>query len=262
MKKILFILVFFSAVLFIRLYSNFVTKTTSPLKTPESSSTATPTPTPILKQTTEVMMAGKNYQVSWIKVSDLNRLSLYSNLAEKKTTEGLKKTYSCQNLINAGFYDKSDHHLGLFVSGGKIINSELISSLFNGFFFITTDGIADIANSAPRKSLHLALQSGPLLWNGGNPQVLLIKNDELARRMVVLTTPKKEVYFLAIYDQDSPLQGPYLEDLPNLLLQFQKNTSVSITSALNLDGGGASAFSNQEVTLLEVTSVGSIFCLK
>lgn len=231
---------------------------------PEIPISAFPTLKPTPPQTVEISLAGKSFLVSFFKVIDTSKLFLFSNLEEKNTASELVDKYKCQALTSAGFYDKSDKPLGLFISEGKAFRNKLESALFNGFFLVKTTGEFEISRFSNGENLRLGLQSGPFLWEDENPVVLHINNDEFARRIVILTTKDKQLYFLAVYNSDSPLQGPYLSDLPNILLQFKNKTNVAILNALNLDGGSASAFYDKTAGLSfpEISIIGSFFCIR
>lgn len=106
-----------------------------------------------------------------------------------------------------------------------------------------------------------AVQAGPILILDGKPRTLSIKNDENERRIVVAKTNDDKVLFLAIYKKDSAYIGPKLSEVPNLLQEFTQETDIEISSALNLDGGTASAFYTEGVSLGELTKIGSYFCV-
>jgi len=199
------------------------------------------------------------YQIAWVEVEKLDKISLYPNLVDHKTAKGLYKEKGCKTLVNGGFYTDDDKHIGLLVSNGDKKSEFKENILF--------DGVINIgSNSAEIKSTHnganTAIQSGPILALGGKPKKLSIKNDENERRMVVATTKNGEVIFLSIYKKDSAYIGPKLADVPKILEEFSRVTGIIPVSALNLDGGTASAFYTEGVSLGELTKIGSYFCVK
>lgn len=229
--------------------------------TPSPSSMTTPTPTVADPETISVDVGGRKYQVSWFTLQNPEKVTLLANFTAKLSSEEIIKKYSCQNGINGGFYGKDDKPLGIFINDAADRRNQLNSNLFNGIFYITKDNKFGIEENLPKDILKLALQSGPLLILNKNILPLKINDDKLARRMVVGVS-EKEIIFLSVYDEISRLQGPYLADLPKITEEFSKKTKVEITSALNLDGGSASAFYKPRISLNEITAVGSFFCVK
>ena len=78
--------------------------------------------------------------------------------------------------------------------------------------------------------------------------------------MVVGITKKGETIFLVLYDPENTWSGPKLADTPGVLSGVIER--LQLTDALNLDGGSASAFIRGDLSLEELTSVGSFFCVK
>ncbi len=200
------------------------------------------------------------YEVNWIIVEDVNKISLKSNLEEKLTAKEIVEKESCQHLVSGGFFTLENKHIGLFVSERKKISEAINSNLFNGYFYINKNGKAEISSSIPNFP-KLALQSGPILVKNGIPQVLNIKNDEHARRIVVTTNKNEQVIFLAFYDTSNYVGGPTLSELPNVLADLEKNTSLDFENALNLDGGTHSTFISDAFSLTELSTIGSYFCI-
>ncbi len=189
---------------------------------------------------------------------------LLPNFAQKETSAALLQTNGCKQAINGGFYDKQNHPLGLFMVDGDTLGEEIQSALFNGFLVIGNSGTATIADGYTRNSSdRITLQSGPILMNQGNILPLRIQNDEHARRMVVAQTTQGTLVFLSVYDQESVFEGPLLARLPAAIRAIATKENLSLTDALNLDGGSASAFYNNSGTSLsEFTPVGSLFCIQ
>lgn len=225
---------------------------------------STPPPTPKLselnKQSVVIEIEELPMRISWIKVDPKN-LDLHSNLQEKLTSTAIRAQRNCQALVNGGFYSKENKHLGLLISNYETFSKTLKSSLFNGFFSVDENG-TNISNSPPANNSRLAIQSGPILIYNNESRILTINNDEPARRIVAATTNDTQVLFLVIHRDGSELQGPYLTQVPNLLLAFKNKTGININNAINLDGGSASVFITDSVYLPEVTQIGSYFCTK
>lgn len=229
---------------------------------PTTTETNTPTPSIVNNYITEIGLNNNKFQTAWFVVNSPEKLFLYPNFTQKLPSFELKKTNNCNSLVNAGFYDKSNKPLGLFISEGKVISEEIESFLFNGVFFLDDKNLPEILVTPPKINIRLAVQSGPILWEEGTERTLKIIDDKMARRMIIGITEKKEIIFLSFYDKESPLQGPYLQDLPKLIRILNDKMDLKILSALNLDGGSASAFSANNLTLSEISNIGSFFCEK
>lgn len=200
-----------------------------------------------------------SYYIVWEKIEDLSKISLFSNLTDQKTAKVLYKENKCKTLVNSGFYSKEGNHIGLFISNGNKISLYEKNSLFNGVFSLDNNVASINLNETNSNN---ALQAGPVLIFNGVTRNLSIKNDENERRMVIAITENSEVLFLAIYKKESTYLGPKLAELPDLLINFSQKTSLKIKSALNLDGGTASAFYTKGLSLGELTKIGGYFCIK
>lgn len=199
-------------------------------------------------------------KVSWIRTRDKRKLFLYSNLDEKSSSKDLKNKNGCSFLVSGGFYTKENKQIGLFISEGKIIQTEKNSDLFNGFFVLKNND-ALIQNSSVMDS-RIVLQSGPILFMNEKPLNLTIKNDKKARRNIIAIDSSDNVVFITFYEGKSLISGPELEELPLLIKKVNDEKRLNIVTALNLDGGSASSFITSEIELTEVTRIGSFFCLK
>lgn len=80
--------------------------------------------------------------------------------------------------------------------------------------------------------------------------------------MAAAVTLSQQIVFMTIYTADAVFGGPLLGDLPAFVDAIAKRESLPFVSAINLDGGSASAYSSKNVSLDELTPVGSIFCIK
>ena len=79
--------------------------------------------------------------------------------------------------------------------------------------------------------------------------------------MVAALNQKDELIFLVITGSDSLAIGPSLTDLPQIVAKIGETLGEDFKTAVNLDGGTASAFINQEKTIKEYSFIGSFFCL-
>lgn len=209
----------------------------------------------------EFEYADVNLVASWFTVSDAEKVALYSNLEDEKTAKTLLSDRDCKNLVSAGFYTKEKRPIGFFVSQGETIGLTTNNELFNGFLSKNRNSKVRLSREVPEEELDWGLQSGPILIKNGQPITLKIKNDEQERRVVAGITKAGEVAFFVLYGKESLIQGPYLADLPKILTDLEEKTGVKLQDAVNLDGGTASAFYSDYLSLSELTFIGSYFCI-
>lgn len=172
------------------------------------------------------------------------------------------KENNCTSGINGGFYDTENRPLGLFVNNFQTLRDPIKSKLLNGYLGIGATDSVFMGDELLDTHNRVVLQTGPLLMVNGQPVVLAITNDEPARRMVAAVDRDNYIVFMALYEPTSVFDGPLLEDLPTLVAAVDKEESLNVIDAVNLDGGSASAFYGPERTLRELTPVGSFFCVK
>jgi exopolysaccharide biosynthesis protein len=185
-------------------------------------------------------------------IFESKNISLIPNWDNPKKFKDVMATEKCLYGTNGGFYTKQNKPIGLVISDSKVFNPSQNNRLFNGF--VSNLGIS---YELPNNSVW-ALQTGPMLWNNSQPLKVNTINDKSARRGVAMTTTDNKLYFLIFYNSQAPVLGPYLNDLPEIL----KLLNISIKSAINLDGGGASAFYDGKTYLDESDPVGTILCAK
>ena len=217
---------------------------------------------PVTSNKWEVEIHGGKYVFSWIQISSLENIFLYPNFKEKYTLEEAAEKYDCKNITSAGFYTENNSPIGLFISEAEKLSNKEDNNLFNGYFILTKNNEVKINRNYLEEPVRIGLQAGPLLIQNGLVQKLTHASDKMARRIVVASTQKGEVYFIILYDKESVFIGPLLADLPELISSVQDEIDVEFISALNLDGGSASAFYTPNTQLLELTPVGSFFCEK
>lgn len=232
-------------------------ETTKQTLSPAPSVSRSPTPP---AESTDVYLNGISYRTMWLTIDDLSQLTLIPNFTEKRTARSLVDNKECQEVVNGGFYTKDNQPTGLFVADFKTLRNHIPNSLLNGYIFIDQNNTASIQASPPEISVRLALQAGPVLIRDGKVVTLAIRDDEFARRVVVGVTQKETVVFLVIYDPENSWSGPKLADTPDILSKVIAR--LQLKDVLNLDGGSASVFIRTDVSLQELTSVGSFFCKK
>ena len=209
-----------------------------------------------------VTLDENEYSYVWIQVNDLENLFLYPNFENKDTLEEGVKKYECKNLVSGGFYSKDYSPIGLFISEEKIVNKSVENTLLNGYFILTKNNKATIEKNYLGESIRIGLQTGPILIQNEQLQKLNLVSDKNARRIVAALTNENELYFIAFYDKESVFLGPLLVDLPRLVNKIQDEMDIKFISAINLDGGSASAYFNKDIQLSELTPIGSFFCEK
>lgn len=202
------------------------------------------------------------FSAYYFEIKDVKNLELYPNFTQKQTAAEIVNQRKCAALFNGSFYDKDNSPIGLFVSRSRKINSASFNALLNGFFFLGSGTLASIDDQSPINISRWGLQSGPLLFKDGQILHLRINNDETARRIVAAISDEGRLIFIAFYDPENNLQGPYLAYLPQYLNEFSLTSGIRIKDAINLDGGGASAFYANNFFLPEFNFIGSYFCLK
>jgi len=210
----------------------------------------------------EVTSGEKEYELSAILIKDPEKLHLYPNFAEKLTSDEAIIEHKCASITSGGLYTKESTPIGLFIAEGKQLKSKMQSSFFNGIFSQTFDGKPTIGKEFVGNNIKISIQSGPILITNGKSQLFEKRNDEEARRVVIGITQNNEIILMALYKKDSVFIGPSLEELPELIQNFSEKTEINMISALNLDGGSASAFISDTIALSELSPVGSYFCVK
>jgi uncharacterized protein YigE (DUF2233 family) len=227
-----------------------------PENTPTSSFTSF---TPQLTISESESAKPKGIQSSWVVVRDMDKLSLHSNLVDNMSVYEAKEKWGCKYIINGGFFGEDRKHIGLFVEDGTVLSKEKQSSLFNGFISMA-DGNAYITQNALPNAVN-AVQTGPMLIKDSRA-LKITSNEEKARRMVAAVSQTGDVIFIALYNNSSLVSGPTLSELPNILKEIEKNSSLEIKDAINLDGGAHSAFISDEVQLTDIQTPGSYFCIQ
>lgn len=222
-----------------------------------------PSPTPEAISSSNVSLGENTYAFDYIRVKDASRIKLLPNFSEQKTSQEIIDGGKCKNLINAGFYSKNFTPIGLFISEGDVISRKQTNATLNGLFLISEANIPDILREIGDKKYRIGLQAGPILIFDSTPLKLSLKDEEQEadRRVVVALNDKGEIYFLVVYKQESVFRGPQLSSLPEVLAEIQNSLGEKFVSALNLDGGTASTFWGERVTLKELSPIGSYFCI-
>ena len=256
MKKILIL------VLLVGLLGFFISDYKKPQNLNESVSIS-PTPSDNLSNNYfQVTYNGQLINAAIIKIENSRSLTLIPNFEEKLSSAEIMKRNNCKAGFSGGFYDKEDKPIGLFKSNNSYLGDMLVDDpFFNGYFVGIDDGGLGVVSGLSERGYLFIVQSGPLLFDEWKPRKLKLLNDEQARRIVVAKYTA-DTYVIAFYDPNSYFSGPYLSDVGELIVKLEEKMGTKIPQALNLDGGGASAFYNEKTRLEELISVGSFFCIK
>ncbi len=221
--------------------------------------TSIPSPAPP-EESIDIYQGGRIFRVAWLSVPNPSTISLIPNFVENRTARSFIESKECKEVINGGFYTKDNQPTGLFTSEGTTLRGANLNALFNGFFLIDKDNRAIINVSAPKTPLRLGLQTGPILIRNGKILSLAIHDDEFARRVIVGIAEKETIVFLVVYNPENPWNGPKLADTPTILSKVAAR--LQLRDAINLDGGSASTFVRGDLSLEELTHVGSFFCIQ
>jgi exopolysaccharide biosynthesis protein len=154
--------------------------------------------------------------------------------------------------INANFFDQKGHPLGVL-----IIDTENISSLHKGGKLLT--GIFQIKNDQPSiiprdqfspEMVRFAVQSGPRLLSN-KERIKVSSQDQRSRRSGIALTEQGELILFATLLR---FPGATLHEIQSALL----SSGLTITDALNLDGGGSSQlfFYEEESYKKEISITG------
>lgn len=216
-------------------------------------------PTPIQAQPT-ITSNGTLYTYAVFQVKNPEKLTLIANPEGKHSFQELVKQNSCKSAINAGFYDTEGKPLGLFKTRDAIIHEQTSSALLDGYIWTDRVGGIGIGTHIPSQALSIALQNGPLLITNGENHTLTIKNDESARRSFAGIALDNTLWFGIITVPDNTFSGPLLADLPTVIRDIGTHLDIAWISAINLDGGSASAYESDMHSVSELTPVGGIFC--
>lgn len=221
--------------------------------------TISPTPEIVDESGIKFDLDDQNMRAVWFKVNDIDSLEFKQNFNEKISSEILYEKNECKYLVNGGFYTLQYEPIGLLVIDGKNISEQVDNKTFNGYLVI--DKKAEITRDKSIRSNKYALQTGPVLIEDGKSLALNLTRDKYARRMVAFLDSEENLYFAAIFNNSSYLQGPYLASTAKAIEEIGKNLNIRITDAINLDGGAASAFYTPDFRLKESVSIGSFFCV-
>jgi len=260
MKKAAFIIFFGVCVLLLIEYITTPKSTSSDIS--EKYITPTPTTRHIdYRRSKSVIVDNIPYEYDISTPIDPASVLLIPNFSQKLTAKDVFDASSCSFLINGGFYTTDYKPIGLFSRNNETISDAQTNKLFDSFVFVNEDNKGFISFDEPYMFTQFAFQTGPMLIWDGSPVRLTIKDDEEARRMVLLHD-ESSFYFITVFDKDALYSGPLLSKLPSYISAIAKKHSINVKQATNLDGGSASTYISSATNLGEITTVGSFLCGK
>lgn len=216
-----------------------------------------------LSNLTHLQINNYEYRYSKHQIKDLGSLELFMNLPDWLSSSDLKSNNNCSFLINAGFYSTIGQPIGWLKpsNASSAAQNKQLNKLFNGFLYLSPESKIVISDTVEEhKAVTFGLQSGPLLILNSQVLNLNLTQDQPKRRMVAAIDKTGSLWFVVVLSSKSTTVGPYLSDLPQIINQIGIINDLTFQSALNLDGGSASAFLSDQVSIYEIKPIGSYFC--
>ena len=239
----------------------YKTTPTSPISPVTPSPKPTPTETPIL----EISLKSRALRYSYRQIKNNELVKLIPNFQEQQSSDQIIKNNNCLFGINGGFYLPENKPLGLFEINQTKLGKYSPSRTFNGFLRQSSDNhlvIVDYNTLLSFSSLSgFAFQSGPLYHLNQSPKINFA-DPKSARRHLIAQDSKFNTYIFSVYGTESSYDGPTLNEIYEFFKHPEIKKIADFTIALNLDGGSASAFydQNQDIHVREIKPVGSFLC--
>lgn len=255
-KYILVFLIIFLGLAILTIYQ--FRQTQAPGNNPQSPSpNPSPPPQVTITPSYSVTLDKITYDIYYKYINDDLSLTLIPNFIQKDSFIDIVKKNNCQLASNGGFYTVDNEPLGAFKTNDTILTNEVTNSrLLTGFLSLSPDNTPTLSNTYPNTS-PLILQSGPLFLKN---QEFKSGDIEYARRSIIAKDQNAQTYLLFLTIQSDIYNGPLLSQIPRII--FADEFPLKLTSALNLDGGSASAYFDRSANTLfsEISSVGSVLC--
>jgi exopolysaccharide biosynthesis protein len=221
--------------------------------------TVTPTSVVIPSLITKtVEVDGKTWGYETLRIED-QKVKLIGNYGVNNNSEEIMSLEKCTSGVNAGFYQENGKPVGGVKILDKIVNKHSSNKLFNGFVGVSNDE-HEIGYGWSDKYSYV-IQTGPVLINNSQVVALSLAKDKQARRMVAATSRDGTLVYLTIFGDKSVLDGPFLDDTGDVISKISILEKLDIVSAINLDGGTASAWYSPSLTIKEWQPVGSWWCI-
>lgn len=252
---ILFLILNISAIIF------FVYQVNYAKKDGNTNEAVLPASTEAITASEDIIVENTTYTISHYKIEDTNKLTLIPNFETSKTSDQIREQYACKFLINGGFYGKDGTPIGLFITNFEKQKDFQKNKTLNGILSLNDFGTPRITRIVPSGNLKHAVQSGPVIKENGNYLSVALQNDSNSRRILAGITGENILYFLALYKKASYSEGVKIEDLKEVLQHFELKKNIEFADIINMDGGSASLFYTDSLTIPESRLAGSFFCL-
>ena len=256
MKKL--IIIFFLFLILVLLILKNI-NSSSPL---DFSSSISPVPT-IVDTSHQLSLNNQNYRYYYYLIPKNSQLKLISNFSSSLPASEIIQN-NCDFAINGGLYTQESKPVGLFYLNNQSLGQQITHQTFNGFLTQDKNNNLNIFSqnnfNNDLSQYNFALQSGPFYDFSIFYSSVDFVNHEYSRRHLIVKDNQNNFYFFSISFVDQAFDGPRLEDIPAFFSQSEIQKIAKFTSALNLDGGSASAFYDGSYLVEELTPVGSILC--
>lgn len=227
-----------------------------------TSQSLSPTPPALIiasSKSGDIEFSNSTYRYALWTAQSPQGLKLVENYSDMKHSNRLMEEFSCTYGINGGLYDENHKPLGLVVVNNKTVAKVRNSQTFNGVVGVVSDKEFYVGDNFDQPFSY-AVQTGPLLMKNGSLLDLRLVRDKKARRMVAIKDTAGKLHMVAIYSGDSKIDGPLLDELPQVIEGVSKENGFVPEWAINLDGGSASALRGGQVQIEEWQPVGSWWC--
>ncbi|MBU1117634.1 phosphodiester glycosidase family protein [Patescibacteria group bacterium] len=230
---------------------------------PQNSFYSPSSPT-IVDTSHQLNLNNQEYQYYFYKIPSSAKLSLIPNFTQKESAKNIVRD-NCDFAINGGLYTKNETPVGLFFQDNQLLAKQITHQTFNGLLTKDKDSNLNILISTDFdnnfEKYDFIVQSGPFYNFFSNTKEEYV-NHQFDRRHLIAKDVQDNFYLFSISSSNNAYSGPRLEDIPDFFSHPQIKQIASFSSALNLDGGSASAFYDGVYLVDELSPVGSILCGK
>lgn len=206
-------------------------------------------------------MESGDFRLAWELIPSTDEVVVGINPDLVYSSRQLVEKYGCRILTSGAFYNSDNQPLGLLVNQGATLSAWRNNVLLHGVIGQNKDGVVILRDMSNQIWLW-AVQAGPIVWQDGQSITLSLTTDQEARRVVAGITEQGQLVLMVIVGKDSLYGGPLLTNVAEVLNEWQQITGIVLKSALNLDGGTASAFISPTFALRELKPIGSYICVR
>lgn len=195
----------------------------------------------------------------------LKRISGYDakmieNFEEKLSTLEVNTDNSCDVITNAGFFNNERNPIGLITIEGETRSLYESNTIFNAFIcYMGADNWLINTSNKDQLLCKFIFQSGPLLVYQFEDQDLS-SNTSDGRRLVFILDEKDTLYILMAYDSNDYFNGPDFSTMLKILSYLEGSQGIKIKNAINLDGGTASSYIDNNYEINELIPPGAFLC--